>query len=70
MGLSGISPLSLLLILVIVLLIFGAKRIQGLGKDLGSAVRGFRQGLEGESDTDDVKPQNKLESVSDNKQEK
>lgn len=67
MGFSGISPLSLLLILVIVLLIFGAKRIKGLGKDLGSAVRGFRQGLEGDVESE-TKQQHNAESVSEKKQ--
>lgn len=42
MGLSGISPMSLLLILLIVLVLFGGKRLRSLGTDLGSAIKGFR----------------------------
>lgn len=45
MGLTGISPGSLLLILLIVALLFGTKRLRNIGKDLGSAVRSFRHGL-------------------------
>jgi sec-independent protein translocase protein TatA len=46
MGLSGISPLSLLLILGIVVLIFGTKRLRSLGRDAGEAVKGFREGMD------------------------
>lgn len=45
MGFAGISPGSLLLILLIVALLFGTKRLRNMGKDLGSAVRSFRHGL-------------------------
>ncbi len=48
MGLSGISPGSLLLILVIVALIFGTKKLRSMGRDLGGAVNDFKQGLHGE----------------------
>ncbi len=41
----GISIWQLLIILAIVLVLFGAKRVRGLGTDLGSAARGFRQAL-------------------------
>ena len=45
MGLSGISPGSLILILLIVILLFGTKRLGSIGEDLGRAVQGFRKGL-------------------------
>jgi len=47
MGFGGISFGSLLLILLIVLVLFGSKRIRSMGEDLGHAVRSFRKGLEG-----------------------
>jgi sec-independent protein translocase protein TatA len=50
MGFGGISFGSLLLILLIVLVLFGSKRIRGMGEDLGQAVRSFRKGLEGGAD--------------------
>ena len=45
MGLGGISVWQLLIILVIVLAIFGTKRLRTLGSDLGSAVKGFRSAM-------------------------
>ena len=51
----GISVWQLLIILAIVLVLFGAKRLRTLGTDLGSAIRGFKSAMregeeEGESD--------------------
>jgi sec-independent protein translocase protein TatA len=51
MGLGGISIWQLAIVLVIVLLIFGTKRLKGLGGDLGSAIKGFRRAM----DTDEEK---------------
>ena len=45
MGLGGISIWQLLIILVIVALIFGTKRLRGVGSDLGGAVKGFKKAL-------------------------
>ncbi|MCB1859073.1 MAG: Sec-independent protein translocase subunit TatA [Gammaproteobacteria bacterium] len=42
MGIGGISIWQLLIILVIVLLLFGTKRLKNIGSDLGSAVKGFK----------------------------
>ncbi len=45
------APKHLLLILVVVLLVFGTKKIKTLGSDLGSAVRGFKKAMsEGETE--------------------
>ena len=41
----GISAGKLLIILAIVLLIFGSKRVRSLGADLAGAIKGFRAGL-------------------------
>ena len=47
----GISIWQLLIILVIVILLFGTKRLKGLGTDLGSAIKGFRSAVkEGEDE--------------------
>ncbi len=40
--LSNIGPVQLLIVLVIVLAVFGTKRLRTLGSDLGTAVKGFR----------------------------
>jgi sec-independent protein translocase protein TatA len=43
--LSNISAVQLVIVLVIVLAIFGTKRLRSLGSDLGSAVKGFRSAV-------------------------
>ncbi len=43
----GIGSQELMVILVIVFLIFGAKRLPELGSSLGQAIRGFKKGMEG-----------------------
>lgn len=45
MGLGGISIWQLLIILVIVALIFGTKKLRGIGGDLGGAVKGFKKAI-------------------------
>jgi len=52
--LSNIGPVQLLIVLVIVLAIFGTKRLKTLGSDLGSAVKGFRSAVsDADKDTTD-----------------
>ncbi|VAW48060.1 Twin-arginine translocation protein TatA [hydrothermal vent metagenome] len=46
----GISMPQLLIILLVVALIFGTKKLRNMGNDLGSAVKGFKKGI-----TDDDK---------------
>ena len=41
----GIGIWQLLIILAIVLVLFGARRMRGLGGDLGAAIKGFRQAV-------------------------
>jgi len=54
MGIGGISVGSLLLILVIVLLVFGTKKLRNVGSDLGGAIKGFRSAMkDGETKQDD-----------------
>ena len=48
MGMSGIGVWELFLILIIILLLFGTKKLRSIGTDLGSAVRGFRNSLRDE----------------------
>ncbi|HBC19832.1 MAG TPA: twin-arginine translocase subunit TatA [Alcanivorax sp.] len=43
--LSGISLWQLLIVLVIVIMLFGTKRIRSLGSDLGGAFKGFRDAV-------------------------
>jgi sec-independent protein translocase protein TatA len=46
MGLGGISMWQLLILLLIVVLVFGTKRLRNMGSDLGAAVKGFRKGMD------------------------
>ena len=46
MGFSGISPMSLLLIFLIIILLFGTKKIRNIGEDLGHALKSFRKGVQ------------------------
>ncbi len=43
-----VGTTELIIILVIVLLLFGASRLPEIGKGLGSAIKGFKKGLSGE----------------------
>ena len=47
MGIGGISIWQLLIILAIVVVLFGTKRLRNIGDDLGSALRSFRSSLKG-----------------------
>ncbi len=56
----GISIWQLLIVLVIVILLFGTKRLRGLGSDLGSAIKSFRTAVkEGEEDEKIIEQQGK-----------
>jgi len=46
MGIGGISIWQLLIILAIVIMLFGTKRLRTLGSDLGSAIKGFRKSMQ------------------------
>lgn len=46
--LNSISPGSLILTTLVVILLFGTKKLRTIGEDLGHAVRGFRKALNGE----------------------
>jgi sec-independent protein translocase protein TatA len=47
---GGLSIWHWLIVLVIVLLVFGTKKLKNIGEDLGGAVKGFKQGMhDGES---------------------
>jgi len=51
MGFGGISLWQLLIVLLIVVVIFGTKKLTSIGGDLGGAIKGFRKAMtDGESD--------------------
>ncbi len=45
MGFGGISIWQLIIILAIIVLLFGTKKLRGIGGDLGSAVKGFKKAV-------------------------
>ena len=46
-----------LIVLVIVMLVFGTKKLRNIGADLGGAVRGFKEGMKGAADESESSPQ-------------
>lgn len=45
MGLGGISVWQLAIVLAIVIMIFGTKRLRNIGGDLGGAIKGFKKSI-------------------------
>jgi len=68
MGIGGISIWQLLIILAIVIMLFGTKRLRTLGSDLGSAVKGFRKTMSDDGEAgkpgDDSQPDNAADDAS------
>ena len=54
MGLE--NPLHILILLLVVLLVFGARRLPELGRSLGEGMRGFRDSLQGDARHSDAIP--------------
>jgi sec-independent protein translocase protein TatA len=53
---QGIGPAELLIVLGVVLVIFGPKRLPALGRQLGSGMREFRDSIRGRDGADDDAP--------------
>ncbi|QQD17438.1 twin-arginine translocase TatA/TatE family subunit [Spongiibacter nanhainus] len=62
MGLGGISIWQLLIILAIVAMLFGTKRLGSIGSDLGSAIKGFKKSLNGSPQDEISNPAASLEA--------
>lgn len=58
MGIGGIGIWQLLIILAIVIMLFGTKRLRTLGSDLGSAIKGFRSSMKGDEEQQDEEGEN------------
>lgn len=75
---GNISATQLVILLIIVLLVFGTRRLRNIGSDLGGAIKGFRKGMhENEDDSEDTKAQLRDDAsdassgkVTDNEQQK
>ncbi len=58
MGIGGIGIWQLLIILLIVVMLFGTKKLRTLGSDLGGALRGFRSAMkDDEGKKDEIEDQ-------------
>ncbi|QUI65088.1 Sec-independent protein translocase subunit TatA [Pseudoalteromonas sp. A22] len=57
MGFGGISIWQLLIILAIIVLLFGTKKLRGIGSDLGGAVKGFKKAVSDEQAATDAEPE-------------
>ena len=56
MGLGGVNITQLLIILVIVILVFGTKKLKNMGSDLGGALKGFKSAMK-DNESKDQQPQ-------------
>ena len=68
----GLGWQELLIVLVIVALIFGTKKLRGIGSDLGGAVKGFKESVSSDSSDDqtaDTSAHSEQHSDSDDKKE-
>lgn len=68
MGIGGISIWQLLIVLAIVVMLFGTKRLRNLGSDLGETIKGFRSAISNKEEDADPFEQNK-DNVIDGKAE-
>jgi len=65
MGFGGISIWQLLIILAIVLVLFGTKRLRNIGSDLGGAFKGFKSAMKDDKKDDSEKLEQADEKVID-----
>ena len=60
MGIGGIGIWQLLIVLAIVVLLFGTKKLRGIGSDLGGALKGFKSAMSEGEDQEKKKEQERL----------
>ena len=64
MGIGGISIWQLLIILAIVVMLFGTKKLRNVGSDLGGALKGFKSAMKDEDAKEADEPVAKVEDTS------
>lgn len=64
---GGISIWQLLIILLIIIMLFGTKRLRTLGSDLGAGLKGFKKSIQADDD-DDTQEETDKESQEDSEQ--
>ena len=65
---GSIGPWQLLIVVILVVLIFGTKKLRNVGGDLGSAVKGFKKALS-EDDTKDSQEDKAVDVITEQKSE-
>ena len=65
MGFGGISIWQMVIVLGIIILLFGTKKLRNLGGDLGSAVKGFKKAMNDDKSSEDADAQKKIEKDAD-----
>ena len=70
MGLGGISIWQLLIVLAIVVMIFGTKRLKNIGSDLGGAIKGFKKSMADDGAAESTSDDNSVKSESIEKDQK
>ena len=70
MGLGGISIWQLLIVLAIVVMIFGTKRLKNIGSDLGGAIKGFKNSMADDGAAESTSDDNSVKSESIEKDQK
>ncbi|WP_191602079.1 Sec-independent protein translocase subunit TatA [Marinomonas algicola] len=68
--LGGISIWQLLIVLAILILIFGTKKLKNLGSDLGGAVKGFKEAVNKDEQDDEKKADVQAKVIEDDKKDK
>jgi len=53
MGIAGIGWVQILIILVVILILFGGKKIRTMGSDLGEGLKGFKKAIKDEDSAKD-----------------
>ena len=66
MGIGGISIWQLLIVLAIVIMLFGTKRLRNMGGDLGAAIKGFKNSMHTEDDKTEDDAKDEAENTDDN----
>jgi len=61
MGLGGVNITQLLIILAIVILVFGTKKLKNIGSDLGGALKGFKSAMKDDDDKTSNSSQGRIE---------
>ena len=65
MGMGGISIWQLLIILVIVILLFGTKKLRNIGTDLGGAIKTFKKSMKDDGEEDQKQIEDEVSEADD-----